>query len=50
MKRAFILLVSLLAMPAAARAQSSKQLLVKAESLYEASSIEAARSYFMQRA
>ena len=48
MKRAFILLVSLLAIPAAARAQSSKQLLVKAESLYEASSIEAARSYFMQ--
>jgi hypothetical protein len=43
-----LVLVSLLAIPVGARAQSARQLLTKAESLYNASSIEAARLEFLK--
>jgi hypothetical protein len=43
-----LFLVSLLAIPAVSRAQSAAQLLAKAESLYNASSIEAARLEFLK--
>ena len=46
--RSLLLAVSLIAIPAAVRAQSARQLLTKAESLYNASSIEAARLEFLK--
>jgi hypothetical protein len=47
-KSAVALSVSLVAIPTIARAQSAAQLLAKAESLYNASSIEAARLEFLK--